>query len=126
MNTIWKTCWPPFCAVWGMADAAVMAQVARSFKGVEHRIEPVRTLNGVQWFNDSIASSPTRVIAGLRAFSQKLIILAGGSEQARQLRAACAGAAGACENAGAYIEPCRKRQRLPRGAKAATRPRQSR
>lgn len=70
-----------FCAVWGMADAAVMAQVARSFKGVEHRIEPVRTLNGVQWFNDSIASSPTRVIAGLRAFSQKLIILAGGSNK---------------------------------------------
>ena len=70
-----------FCAVWGMVDTAVMAQVARSFKGVEHRIEPVRTLNGVQWFNDSIASSPTRVIAGLRAFSQKLIILAGGSNK---------------------------------------------
>ena len=50
--------------------------MARSFKGVEHRIEPVRTLNGVQWFNDSIATSPTRVIAGLRAFDQKLIIIA--------------------------------------------------
>ena len=70
-----------FCAVWGMVDVAVMAQVARSFQGVEHRIEPVRTLNGVQWFNDSIASSPTRVIAGLRAFNQKLILLAGGSNK---------------------------------------------
>lgn len=70
-----------FCAVWGMVDVPVMAKVAREFKGVEHRIEPVRTLNGVQWFNDSIASSPTRVIAGLRAFDQKLILLAGGSNK---------------------------------------------
>ena len=52
-----------------------------NFTGVEHRIEPVRTLNGVQWFNDSIATSPTRVIAGLRAFDQKLIIIAGGSDK---------------------------------------------
>lgn len=54
-----------FTAVWGMAEVSTMAAVAKSFAGVEHRIEPVRTLNGVQWFNDSIATSPTRVIAGL-------------------------------------------------------------
>lgn len=59
----------------------VMAEVARTFEGVEHRIEPVRTLKGVQWFNDSIATSPTRVIAGLRAFSQKLIVIAGGYDK---------------------------------------------
>jgi UDP-N-acetylmuramoylalanine--D-glutamate ligase len=70
-----------FCAVWGMVDVSCMAQVARTFKGVEHRIEPVRTLDGVQWFNDSIATSPTRVMAGLRAFAQKLIIIAGGSDK---------------------------------------------
>lgn len=70
-----------FCAVRGMADEAVMADVARTFAGVEHRIEPVRTLDGVQWFNDSIATSPTRVIAGLRAFDQKLIVIAGGSDK---------------------------------------------
>lgn len=68
-------------AVWGLVSVEQMAQVARTFKGVEHRIEPVRTLDGVQWFNDSIATSPTRVIAGLRAFSQKLIIIAGGSDK---------------------------------------------
>ncbi len=68
-------------AVWGLVPVEQMAQVARTFKGVEHRIEPVRTLDGVQWFNDSIATSPTRVIAGLRAFSQKLIIIAGGSDK---------------------------------------------
>ena len=70
-----------FTAVWGMAEVSTMAAVAKSFAGVEHRIEPVRTLNGVQWFNDSIATSPTRVIAGLRAFDQKLIIIAGGSDK---------------------------------------------
>ena len=41
----------------------------------------IRDRNGVQWFNDSIATSPTRVIAGLRAFDQKLIIIAGGSDK---------------------------------------------
>ncbi len=68
-------------AAWGMVPVETMAQVAREFQGVEHRIEPVRTRNGVQWFNDSIATSPTRVIAGLRAFEQKLIIIAGGSDK---------------------------------------------
>ena len=70
-----------FTAVWGMAEVSTMAAVAKSFAGVEHRIEPVRTLNGVQWFNDSIATSPTRAIAGLNAFDQKMIILAGGYDK---------------------------------------------
>ncbi len=68
-------------AVWGLVPVEAMARVSREFKGVEHRIEPVRTLDGVQWFNDSIATSPTRVIAGLRSFEQKLIIIAGGSDK---------------------------------------------
>ncbi len=70
-----------FCAVNGDVSYEVMAKVAREFKGVEHRIEPVRTLNGVQWFNDSIASSPTRTIAGLKSFPQKICIIAGGYDK---------------------------------------------
>ena len=70
-----------FCAVNGEVPYEVMTQVAKEFKGVEHRIEPVRTLNGVQWFNDSIASSPTRTIAGLRSFPQKICIIAGGYDK---------------------------------------------
>lgn len=70
-----------FCAVNGDVAYEIMAKVAREFKGVEHRIEPVRTLNGVQWFNDSIASSPTRTIAGLRSFPQKICIIAGGYDK---------------------------------------------
>lgn len=56
-------------------------QVANSFGGVEHRIEFVREVNGVKWYNDSIATSPTRAIAGLRAFNQKLILIAGGYDK---------------------------------------------
>ena len=70
-----------FCAVNGEVDQDIMAKVAKEFNGVEHRIEPVRTLNGVQWFNDSIASSPTRTIAGLRSFPQKICIIAGGYDK---------------------------------------------
>ncbi|MBQ6896372.1 MAG: UDP-N-acetylmuramoyl-L-alanine--D-glutamate ligase [Oscillospiraceae bacterium] len=70
-----------FAAVEGDVSDEIMAKVAREFKGVEHRIEPVRTLNGVQWFNDSIATSPTRVIAGLKAFPQKICIIAGGYDK---------------------------------------------
>ena len=55
--------------------------VARSFGGVEHRIELVREKDGVRYYNDSIASSPTRTIAGLRSFSQKLILIAGGYDK---------------------------------------------
>ncbi len=68
-------------AVWGYAGADSILKVAREFKGVEHRIEPVRTVNGVRYFNDSIASSPTRTIAGLKAFDQKVILIAGGYDK---------------------------------------------
>ena len=70
-----------FAALCQEAEPADMAEVARNFSGVEHRIEPVRTLDGVQWFNDSIATSPTRVIAGLKAFDQKLVVIAGGYDK---------------------------------------------
>lgn len=68
-------------AVWGLVSVENIAEVGRTFAGVEHRIEPVRLLNGVQWYNDSIASSPTRTIAGLKSFEQKIIIIAGGYDK---------------------------------------------
>ncbi len=55
--------------------------VAKNFGGVEHRIEFVRELDGVRYYNDSIASSPSRAIAGLRAFDRKLILIAGGYDK---------------------------------------------
>ena len=68
-------------AVWGRVPVETMRQVGSTFTGVEHRIEPVRTLDGVTYYNDSIASSPTRTIAGLRSFNQKIILIAGGYDK---------------------------------------------
>ena len=68
-------------AVWGRVPVEAMHQVAATFTGVEHRIEPVRTLDGVTYYNDSIASSPTRTIAGLRSFDRKIILIAGGYDK---------------------------------------------
>lgn len=68
-------------AVWGEVNAEQITEVAKSFGGVEHRIEFVRELGGVRWYNDSIATSPTRVLAGLRSFDQKLIVIAGGYDK---------------------------------------------
>jgi len=69
------------CAVEEYASAEDVLTVARRFGGVEHRIELVRERNGVRWYNDSIASSPTRTIAGLHAFEQKVILIAGGYDK---------------------------------------------
>ena len=68
-------------AVWGEVSKENIVSVAKNFGGVEHRIEFVRELDGVTWYNDSIASSPTRTIAGLNSFKQKLILIAGGYDK---------------------------------------------
>jgi UDP-N-acetylmuramoylalanine--D-glutamate ligase len=70
-----------FAAVRGLASHDAMRETARTFRGVPHRIELVRELRGVRYYNDSIASSPTRTIAGLRAFDQKVILIAGGKDK---------------------------------------------
>ncbi|NFN95281.1 UDP-N-acetylmuramoyl-L-alanine--D-glutamate ligase [Clostridium botulinum] len=58
-----------------------MKKVAESFNGVEHRCELVREINGVKYYNDSIASSPTRTLAGLKAFDKRVILIAGGYDK---------------------------------------------
>ncbi len=68
-------------AVEGLADDDTIRQVAAEFGGVEHRIELVRVKDGVKFYNDSIASSPTRTIAGLKSFTQKVILIAGGYDK---------------------------------------------
>lgn len=68
-------------AVWGYVGVDSICKVAHEFSGVEHRIEFVRELDGVKYYNDSIASSPTRTIAGLKAFGQKVILIAGGYDK---------------------------------------------
>ena len=68
-------------AVGDRVTAETIRALARSFGGVEHRIELVREKDGVRYYNDSIASSPTRTIAGLRSFRQKVILIAGGYDK---------------------------------------------
>lgn len=68
-------------AVWGFAGMDSIKKVAKEFMGVEHRIEFVREVKGVKYYNDSIASSPTRTIAGLKAFNQKVHLIAGGYDK---------------------------------------------
>ncbi len=68
-------------AVWGMVKKETIVKVAKTFRGVAHRIEPVRELDGVRYYNDSIASSPTRTTAGLRSFEEKVILIAGGYDK---------------------------------------------
>ena len=68
-------------AVEGLVEDETIRQVAKTFGGVEHRIELVRIKDGVRFYNDSIASSPSRTIAGLRSFPEKVILIAGGYDK---------------------------------------------
>ena len=60
-------------------DIAVKA--IKEFKPVEHRLEFVRELDRVKWYNDSVSSSPTRTIAGLSSFDEEIILIAGGYDK---------------------------------------------
>ena len=68
-------------AVEGLVKDETILQVARTFGGVEHRIELVRVKDGVKYYNDSIASSPSRTMAGLASFSEKVLLIAGGYDK---------------------------------------------
>lgn len=60
----------------------IVRETATEFHGVPHRIEFVRELCGVKYYNDSIASSPARTTAGLISFGdQKVILIAGGYDK---------------------------------------------
>ncbi len=70
------------CAVWGIVSLDNIRKVAREFSGVEHRAEFVRELDGVKYYNDSIASSPTRTASGtLSLYDFKIILIAGGYDK---------------------------------------------
>ena len=60
-------------------ETAIVA--IKEFNGVEHRLEFIREKNGIKWYNDSIGTSPASTIAGLNAFDENIILLAGGSDK---------------------------------------------
>ena len=53
----------------------------KAFAGVEHRLEFVREIDGVKWYNDSVSSSPTRTIAGLNSYDEDIVLIAGGYDK---------------------------------------------
>ncbi|MBQ2720336.1 MAG: UDP-N-acetylmuramoyl-L-alanine--D-glutamate ligase, partial [Clostridia bacterium] len=69
------------CATWGLASISTYRKIAKEFGGVEHRMEFVREKDGVKYYNDSIATSPTSVIACLKSQTQKIITISGGSDK---------------------------------------------
>ncbi len=73
------------CAALAATDVLVsrerQVQAIKEFNGVEHRLEFVRELDGVKYYNDSIGTSPASTIAGLNSFDENIILLAGGSDK---------------------------------------------
>jgi len=63
------------------APMGIITTVIKEFKGVEHRLEPVRELGGVRYYNDSISTTPTRAVAGLSAIDAPIILIAGGYDK---------------------------------------------
>ena len=67
---------------YGAVESDVYETVARSFTGVEHRLEWVRQLDGVDYYNSSIDSSPTRTAAALSALAGRdTVVICGGYDK---------------------------------------------
>jgi UDP-N-acetylmuramoylalanine--D-glutamate ligase len=64
-----------------ISSPEVQLKVASNFSGVNHRLEFVKEIDGAKWYNDSIASSPTRTIAGLNSFDENIVLIAGGYDK---------------------------------------------
>jgi UDP-N-acetylmuramoylalanine--D-glutamate ligase len=71
------------CTICGIAGVpvAAMRDTIRAFSGVEHRLELVREVDGVHYYDDSIATAPERVVAALRSFDESIVLLAGGRDK---------------------------------------------
>ncbi|MCL2088183.1 MAG: UDP-N-acetylmuramoyl-L-alanine--D-glutamate ligase [Oscillospiraceae bacterium] len=68
-------------AVWPSVGIDAIRKVALEFGGVEHRLEFVDEIDGVKWYNDSKATTPTGTIACLDSFNRKIILIAGGYDK---------------------------------------------
>ena len=64
-----------------LVDIETAVKAVKEFKGVQHRLEFIREIDGVKWYNDSIGTSPTRTIAGLNSFDEKIVLIAGGYDK---------------------------------------------
>lgn len=64
-----------------LVDTKTQIEAIKEFIGVEHRLEFVKEIDGVKYYNDSIGTSPASTIAGLNAFDENIILLAGGADK---------------------------------------------
>ena len=64
-----------------LVDTDIAVQAIKEFKPVEHRLEFIKEIDGVKWYNDSVSSSPTRTIAGLYSFDEDIVLIAGGYDK---------------------------------------------
>ena len=64
-----------------LVDIDTAIEAIKKFKPVEHRLEFVKEIDGVKWYNDSVSSSPTRTIAGLNSFEEDIVLIAGGYDK---------------------------------------------
>lgn len=65
----------------GLVEPEEQKKAIINFEGVNHRLEFVKEINGCKWYNDSIASSPTRTIAGINSFDEEIVLIAGGYDK---------------------------------------------
>ena len=68
-------------AIIDFVDLEKSIETIKNFAGVEHRLEFVREIDGVKWYNDSVSSSPTRAIAGLYSYDEDIVLIAGGYDK---------------------------------------------
>ena len=64
-----------------LVDCETAVKAIKEFKPVEHRIEFIREIDGVKWYNDSASSSPSRTLSGINAFKEKIVLIAGGYDK---------------------------------------------
>lgn len=64
-----------------LVDVDVAVEAIKEFRPVEHRLEFIREIDNVKWYNDSVSSSPTRTIAGLKSFDEEIVLIAGGYDK---------------------------------------------
>jgi len=79
----WQNACAAVTAAWyaGLHDIAALKSVLSSFSGLEHRLELVRELNGVRYYNDSFGTTPETAIVAIQAFQNPKVVILGGSDK---------------------------------------------
>ena len=65
----------------GLVDSEKTVDILKTFKGVEHRLEFVKEIDGTKWYNDSASTSPSRLINALNSFDEEIVLIAGGADK---------------------------------------------